>query len=63
MFQMAVKCTKWPLNIPTNILHCHIDPQKFTQIGVFGLKIGHLATPSVSGTVLKTIREQGSVLR
>jgi hypothetical protein len=36
---MAVKSTKWPYNIPTLQ-----DPPKFTQIGIFGLKIFHLAT-------------------
>jgi hypothetical protein len=49
------KCTKWPLNIPngrtideislnlkiTSFIARHL---KFTQIGIFGLKIYHLAT-------------------
>jgi hypothetical protein len=45
---MAIKCTKWPLYISNG---CRIyqpfpfpAPAKFTQIGIFGLKINHLAT-------------------
>jgi hypothetical protein len=44
IYQKATKYTKWP--------NCHEiyqllplqDPPKFTQIGIFGLKIGYLAT-------------------
>jgi hypothetical protein len=55
-YQTPIECTKWPYNIPngqdTNLSHT-----KFTQIGIFVLKIYHLATlqpcSSVSGNVLK----------
>jgi hypothetical protein len=52
---MTVKYTKWPQVIPngrkinqtamknTNVFHSQ-DRTKFTQIGIFGLKIDHLAT-------------------
>jgi hypothetical protein len=38
---MAGKLTKWP-KIYQNL--SMQDPPKFTQIGIFGLKINHLAT-------------------
>jgi hypothetical protein len=51
---MTTKFTKWPYNIPfgrkmdtTAIKWQHLplqDLPKFTQIGIFGLKIYHLAT-------------------
>jgi hypothetical protein len=45
---MATKYTKWQQNIPNNHkIYKHLplqDPPKFTQIGIFSLKIGHLAT-------------------
>jgi hypothetical protein len=45
---MAGKYTKWPENIPNgHKISQHFplqDPPKFTQIGIFGLKIKHLAT-------------------
>jgi hypothetical protein len=40
---MAIKYTKWPQNISNGRLPLQ-DPPKFTQIGIFGLKIYHLAT-------------------
>jgi hypothetical protein len=47
-FQMSKTYTKWPKNIP-NGLKIYQDfpfrgPPKYTQIGIFGLKIYHLAT-------------------
>jgi predicted secreted protein len=45
---MATKYTKWQLNRPKgHKIYQHLplqDPPKFTQIGIFGLKIWHLAT-------------------
>jgi hypothetical protein len=45
------KCTKWSYNFPNVLktfqIHQHFPfqgPQKFTQIGIFGLKTNHLAT-------------------
>jgi hypothetical protein len=49
IYQMSTKYTKWPeigLNGPK--IYQHFPMQnlpKFTQIGIFGLKICHLATP------------------
>jgi hypothetical protein len=42
---MAVIYSKWPKNIPN--LFPFQCPPKFTQIGIFGLKIYHLATPEL----------------
>jgi hypothetical protein len=39
---MATKYTKWPQNRPNGPKMQ--EPSKFTQIGIFGLKINHLAT-------------------
>jgi hypothetical protein len=61
MYQMATKYTKWPQNIPKKdqmvieyiYQHLQLDePPNFTQIGIFGLKICHLATLifSIDGT-------------
>jgi hypothetical protein len=56
IYQMTIKYTEWPQNIPNsrkidkmaiNVLYQHLplqDPPKFTQIGIFGLKKCHLAT-------------------
>jgi predicted secreted protein len=48
IFKMATKYTKWQLNRPKgHKIYQHLplqDPPKFTQIGIFGLKIWHLAT-------------------
>jgi hypothetical protein len=45
---MALKYTKWPYNTPNvRKTYQHLplhDPQKLTQVGIFGLKIFHLAT-------------------
>jgi hypothetical protein len=45
---MATKYIKWPKNRPNDYKlyqHCPLqEPRKFTQIGIFGLKIHHLAT-------------------
>jgi hypothetical protein len=46
-YQMAITSTKWPQNIPNGHIICqHLplqNPTKFTQIGIFGVKIYHLA--------------------
>jgi hypothetical protein len=56
MYTITIKYTKWPQNIPNGrtidqIAVKYVDqylqlqePPKFTQIGIFGLKICHLAT-------------------
>jgi hypothetical protein len=49
---MATKYSKLPLNITNGhkIYHHHLpsqDPPEFTQIGIFGFKICHLATPII----------------
>jgi hypothetical protein len=41
IYHMAVKYIKWPKIFQQNPLQ---DLQKFTQIGIFGFKIYHLAT-------------------
>jgi hypothetical protein len=45
---MAIKYFQWPLNRPNGQNICQDfplqDPQKFSQIGIFGLKTNHLAT-------------------
>jgi hypothetical protein len=45
---MAIKYAKWPGNGPNVYkIYQHLqlqDPPKFTQNGIFGLKINHLAT-------------------
>jgi hypothetical protein len=41
IYQRAVKYTKWTQNRYTNTFQ---DPPKFSQTGIFGLKIYHLAT-------------------
>jgi hypothetical protein len=45
---MVTKYAKWPKNIPKgHRTYQHFpwqDPPKFTQVGIFGLKINHLAT-------------------
>jgi hypothetical protein len=46
--QITIKYTKWPQNIPNgHKIYRHLplqDTPRFTQIGIFGLKIRHLAT-------------------
>jgi hypothetical protein len=47
MYQVAIKYTKWPK------IYQHLplqDPPKFSQNGIFGMKIFHLATPDVVAT-------------
>jgi hypothetical protein len=48
IYQMAIKYTKWQLNRPNgHKIYQHLslqDTAKFTQIGIFGLKIYHVAT-------------------
>jgi hypothetical protein len=44
IYQMARKLTEWSKNTYTNIYIPLQDPPKFTQIGIFGLKMHHLAT-------------------
>jgi hypothetical protein len=45
---MAIKYAKWPENISNgHKIYQYLpllDPPKFTQIGIFGLKRNHLAT-------------------
>jgi hypothetical protein len=45
---MATKYTKWPKNRPKgHKIYQNLplqEPPKFTQIGILGLKISHLAT-------------------
>jgi hypothetical protein len=49
IYQMDKKYTKWQQNGPyghTKYQHLPLqDPPKFTQIGIFGFQICHLATP------------------
>jgi hypothetical protein len=55
IYQITIKYTEWQQNIPKrqenrpngHKTYQHLplqDPPKFTQIGIFGLKICHLAT-------------------
>jgi hypothetical protein len=48
LYLTVITYTKWPYNIPNgHIIYQHYPfqgPPKFTQIGIFGLKINHLAT-------------------
>jgi hypothetical protein len=48
MYQRVTKCTKWPQSKPNgHKIYQHLpwqDTPKLTQIGIFGLKINHLAT-------------------
>jgi hypothetical protein len=48
IYQMVIKYSKWKWNRPNgHKIYQHIslqDTRKFTQIGIFGLKICHLAT-------------------
>jgi hypothetical protein len=52
MYQLNTKCTKWSQSIPNvrkifqmAIKYSSIFPSpKFAQLGIFGLKINHLAT-------------------
>jgi hypothetical protein len=55
IYQITAKYNKWPQNMPNgrkiekngHKIYQHLplqDPPKFTQIGIFGLKICHLAT-------------------
>jgi hypothetical protein len=40
----SIRYTEWPQNRP-NVQHLSLqDPPKFTQIGIFGMKVYHLAT-------------------
>jgi hypothetical protein len=43
IYQMGIKYSKWPQNTYNNIFHCK-TVQNLTKIGIFGLKIYHLAT-------------------
>jgi hypothetical protein len=60
IYQITIKFTKWPQCLPnrsknrpnSHKIYQHTplqDPPKFTQIGIFGLKICHLATLIQSG--------------
>jgi hypothetical protein len=48
LYQNAIDCTKWPLNISNDCkMRKHFPfqgPPKFTQIWIFGLNTNHLAT-------------------
>jgi hypothetical protein len=54
---MATKYTEWPINIQNDYkLYQHLPlqgPPKSTQIGIFGLKIYHLATLQTTLTITK----------
>jgi hypothetical protein len=56
VYQMAINYIKCPENLPNShkiYQHCSLqDPPKFTQIGIFGLRIYHLATPYSVGALL-----------
>jgi hypothetical protein len=47
IYQVTIKYTEWTQNIPNgHKIYQHLpfqDPPKFTQFGIFGLKIYHLA--------------------
>jgi hypothetical protein len=55
LYLTAINYTKWPFNIPNcHKIYQHFPfrgPQKFTQIGSFGTKINHLATPERGGKI------------
>jgi hypothetical protein len=48
VYQMAIKYTNWPWNRPNgHKIYQHLSlqhPPKLTRIGIFGLKMNHLAT-------------------
>jgi hypothetical protein len=48
LYQTAINYTYWPYNIPNgHKIYQHLPfkgSQKFTQMGIFGLKTNHLAT-------------------
>jgi hypothetical protein len=57
MYQMVIKYTKYPyVNIPNGHKIFQLfpiwGPRKFTQIGILGLKINHLATLDQNSIVL-----------
>jgi hypothetical protein len=58
--QSSINCTKWPENLPNdNKIYQTLpwqEPPKFAKIGIFGLKINHLAT---LGWVTLTCRREG----
>jgi hypothetical protein len=69
IYQIIIKYTKLPQNIPTNgrninqmtikyikIFLCYLDPPKFTHIGIFVLKINHLATLPRSRAKVSLVR-------
>jgi hypothetical protein len=59
-YPMYGKCTKWPKNISTSSAARPGRP-KFTQIGIFGLKIAyHLATLAHSETAIKMKGSNGA---
>jgi hypothetical protein len=49
LYQTAIHYAKWPKNIPNDHkISQHFPfqgPQKFTQIGIFGLKTNHIWQP------------------
>jgi hypothetical protein len=73
---MTTKYAKWPLNIskgrkiPTYIGHGHKiyqdfplqDPPKITNIGIFGMKINHLATLFKSLSAKRPTHERNDFL-
>jgi hypothetical protein len=55
MFQMAVISSKWPKYVPNgHKIYLNFPfqgPPKFTKIGIFGMKIYHLASLVDSGVI------------
>jgi hypothetical protein len=60
MYQIIINYTKLTQNIPNgHIIYQHLplqEPHKFTKIGIFGLKICHLATLVVGRPTYKEIQ-------
>jgi hypothetical protein len=56
IYQIAIKYAKWPERMSNGRkIYQHLplqDPQKFTRIGIFGLKIDHPATLRKNGCAL-----------
>jgi hypothetical protein len=56
LYQTAINYPKWPYNNPNGheiYQHYHFqEPPKFTQIGILGLKINHLATLLLGDSLL-----------
>jgi hypothetical protein len=65
-YEMSIKYTKWAWNIPNgHKIYKHLamqDPQKFTQICIFGMKIYHLATLLVALSVERSRTNKSGLL-